>query len=214
MHHAHTTIADVNPWRARINRWLEPMAARMPLSPDLLTTLALTLSIAAAGLLAAGAHDPRYYLFAVGVIAVAGSLDALDGAVARTQNKTSRLGDFLDHLFDRISDGFLLIGWCLGSGVRMSLALLALLAISMNGYIGTQMEATLGKRDYDAVGRGEFVLGLVIMPLVAFSLAKAGLLRQPFAGLTVPEWMTAALALAALAGFLQRFMQARRLLQQ
>jgi len=200
----------VNPWRARVNRWLLPIASQLPVSPNTLTGIALALNVLAAVTLAQAARWPAALLLAIGFISIGGTLDALDGAVARAQGKTSRWGDFLDHLFDRVSDGALLVGWMVGAEIRLSLATLAVLAVSLNGYIGTQVEASFGKRDYDAVGRGEFVLALVVMPIVLFTLHQAQLADERYLGLTVPEWMTAAIVLFAVLGFLQRFAEARR----
>lgn len=200
-----------NLWRERLNRWIEPLARRCPVSPNSISTSALALNLCAAFLLWAGSAEAVFFLIAGGVIAIAGLLDALDGAVARVQKKQTPFGDFLDHLFDRISDVSLIAGWALGSGVRAPLALLAVIAVAIDGYIGTQLEASFGHRTYEGTGRGEFVLALLIFPLVAFSLSRAGLLVIPFGGLTVPEWLTAAIAIVAVLGIVQRFRMASRL---
>ncbi|HXI12305.1 MAG TPA: CDP-alcohol phosphatidyltransferase family protein [Thermoanaerobaculia bacterium] len=201
----------MNPWRTRINQWLHPVASKLPISPNALTGLALGLNLVAASTLAQSARRPSALLVATGLLAVGGLLDALDGAVARAQGKTSRIGDFLDHLSDRVSDGALLAGWTIGAEIRLPLAVLTLLAVSLNGYIGTQMEASFGKRDYDAVGRGEFVLGLIVMPIVLFTLHRSQLAHHRFLTLTIAEWMTVAILVAAVLGFLQRLAQVRRL---
>ena len=89
----------MHPWRDRLNRWLEPMARWSPLTPNAISLLALLLNVMGAVALYA-----RWFLVAIAFIAAGGLLDAFDGLVARTQDKQSRFGDFLDHGLDRISD--------------------------------------------------------------------------------------------------------------
>lgn len=201
----------MNVWRDRINRWLNPLARRLPISPNLLTGLGLTFNLAAAFLLGTASLGSARYLYAVAILAVGGVMDALDGAVARAQSRTSRWGDFLDHLFDRVSDGALLAAWTIGTDVRLSLAAITLLAVSLNGYIGTQIEASFGEREYGGTGRGEFVLALFIMPLAAYSLERAGLSSHRVLGCTIAELMTLGIAAFATLGLLQRFMRAKGL---
>ncbi len=193
-------------WRDRLHRWFAPMARRCPLSPNAISLIALALNATAAVLL-----YRREFLIAIVFLVVGGLADAFDGIVARVQNKTSRFGDFLDHFADRVSDVLLLTGWLLGSGVRPEIALLAVIAIMLNGYIGTQLEATWHERTYETVGRGEFVLALVVFPIVSHILFSNGWDAVAPAGLRIPEWMALLLTLGALLGIAQRLVLARRL---
>ena len=183
-------------WRERLAVWFTPLARVCPLSPNAITILALALNLGAAALLAY-----RYFLAAIGLIAVGGLMDAFDGIVARVQQKESRFGDFLDHVADRISDTALAACWMIGSGVRESLIIIGVILVMLNGYIGTQIEATWQKRSYDTIGRGEFVLALIILPIVSFLVPSK----------TVAESLTIALIVAALLGIAQRFALARRM---
>ena len=193
-------------WRDRLHRWFAPLAARCPFSPNAVTVIALALNVVAAILL-----YRRLFLVAMAFVVAGGLADALDGIVARVQNKTSRFGDFLDHFCDRVSDVLLLTGWLLGSGVRAEIALVAVIAVLLNGYIGTQVEATWQERNYDTVGRGEFVLALVAFPIVSHILFSNGWDALTLAGLRIPEWMALLLVLGALLGIAQRLGLARRL---
>src|SRR5688500_1087929 len=170
-------------WRDRLHRWFAPMARRCPLSPNAVSLVALALNITAAVLL-----YRRCFLVSIVLLTIGGLADAFDGIVARVQNKTSRFGDFLDHFADRVSDALLLTGWLLGSGVRAEIALLAVISIMLNGYIGTQLEATWHERTYDTVGRGEFVLALVVFPITSHILFSNGWEMLAPAGLRIPEW--------------------------
>jgi len=190
----------VNVWRERLGRWFSPIAQRCPLSPNAITVIALLLNVAAAYLL-----YRRFFLIAMVVLIVGGVADAFDGIVARVQNKSSRFGDFLDHVCDRISDTLLITGWLLGNGVWLPLTIASIIAVMLNGYVGTQIEATWGTRSYDSMGRGEFVLALVVYPIVSHILFANG-----WAAMHIQDWMTGLLLLVALLGIAQRFALAIR----
>ncbi|HEY6843217.1 MAG TPA: CDP-alcohol phosphatidyltransferase family protein [Thermoanaerobaculia bacterium] len=196
----------MHPWRERLARWFDPLARRCPLSPNAITILALLLNLAAAALFLFG-----HFLLPIVIIAIAGFADALDGVVARVQQKETRFGDFLDHVCDRISDTALAACWMTGNRVREPIVIVALILIMLNGYLGTQMQATYGQRSYDSVGRGEFVLALIVFPIVSFMLISNGWAAMQFGGATVAEWLSVALSAFALLGIAQRFATARRM---
>ena len=196
----------MHPWRARLHRWFEPLARRCPLSPNAITIVALLLNAIAAWL-----FYERQFLAALLFVAVGGLADAFDGIVARVQEKSSRYGDFLDHTCDRASDLLLVIGWLLGNRVRPEIAMAVVLAVMLNGYIGTQIEATWGTRNYESMGRGEFVLALIVLPIASHILIDNGWSALAPAGLLVAEWMSLALLLFAILGIAQRIALALRL---
>lgn len=195
----------MHPWRERLGRWLTPVAKRTPLSPNAVTLIALVLNLIAAALFLR-----QLFLAALPLIAVAGFADALDGVVARLKEQESRFGDFLDHVCDRISDTALAACWMIGSGVREVLVVFGVVLIMLNGYIGTQMEATFGRRDYDAIGRGEFVLAIIVFPIVSFILFSNGWNAVTLGSLTIAEWLSVALIAFALFGIAQRIALARK----
>lgn len=197
-------------WRARLDRWFTPLARRCPLSPNAITLAALSINLAAAGCLYAGARHPRLFLAAIPLVIVAGLADAFDGIVARVQEKSSPFGDFLDHFADRVSDLALLAGWLAGNEVRLPITLLSLICVMLNGYVGTQYEATWHERNYDTVGRGEFVLALIVFPVVSFILRTNGWDAASLATLTTAEWMTLLMTLFATLGIGQRLALAAR----
>lgn len=196
----------VNVWRGRLSRWFAPLARRCPLSPNAITIIALLLNVIGAWLL-----YERRFLPALGFIAVGGLADAFDGIVARVQEKSSAYGDFLDHFCDRVSDLLLVTGWLLGNGVRVEIAMAVVLAVMLNGYIGTQIEATWHERNYDSVGRGEFVLALIVFPAVSHILVQGGWAAMTPGGLLIAEWMSLLLLVFAILGIVQRFVLASRL---
>ena len=81
----------------------------------------------------------------------------------------------------------------------------------LNGYLGTQIEATWHERSYDSVGRGEFVLALIVFPIVSFILFTNGWQWMRFGGLTIADWLAMLMSVFALIGVVQRLALARRL---
>lgn len=193
-------------WRDRLFRWFAPMARRCPLSPNAITLLALALNVVAAVLLLR-----RDFLLAMAFLIVGGLADAFDGIVARVQEKTSIFGDFLDHFADRVSDVLLITGWLAGSAVRTEVGVPVIIVVMLNGYIGTQIEASWHERNYDSVGRGEFVLALVVFPIVSHIVFENAWWLITLRGLRITEWMALLLFLFAVVGIVQRFALALRL---
>ena len=196
----------MNPWRTRLERWLAPAARKCPLSPNAVSVIALVLSACAAALL-----YTRHFLLAIILIAISGLADSFDGVVARAQGKGSRYGDFLDHFCDRVSDLLIMGGWLFGNGVRVEILTAVLVGVMLNGYIGTQIEATWHERNYDSVGRGEFVLALIVFPIVSHILDDNQWNETAAAGLRVAEWMSLLLVAFAILGIVQRFVLAAKL---
>jgi phosphatidylglycerophosphate synthase len=201
----------MHPWRERLARWFTPLAKRIPISPNAITVIALVLNIIAAGCLIEADRRPWLFLVAIVIIAISGLADALDGIVARVQEKTSRFGDFLDHCADRTSDTLLAAAWLISNGVREPLAMAGIIMTMLNGYIGTQIEATYGVRSYESVGRGEFVLAIIILPIASYILFTNGWQTRTFASLTTAEWLASVMLAFALYGVFQRIRVALRL---
>jgi Phosphatidylglycerophosphate synthase len=201
----------MNEWRDRLARWFTPLARRCPLSPNAVTLLALAINIAAAACMARAGKRPVLFLWSVGLVSIGGLADAFDGIVARVQGKESRFGDFLDHCADRLSDTLIGAGWLMGSGVRQTILVVAVVLIMMNGYVGTQIEATYRHRSYDGVGRGEFVLALVALPIVSYIVLSNGWRGVTMATLSISEWLSLLLIAVAILGIGQRVALARSL---
>jgi len=196
----------MNIWRERLSRWFTPLARRSPLSPNAISFIALIINLGASALLAY-----RYFILAIVMIAVAGLADAFDGVVARAQAKETRYGDFLDHVGDRISDTTIAACWMIGNDVRQPIVVTGVILVMLTGYMGTQIEATWGQRSYEAVGRGEFVLALIVFPIVSSILWRNDWASMRFYGLTIAESMSLLLVAFALLGIGQRLALARRL---
>ncbi len=81
------------------------LLAKTPIAPNAITWFGFLLAIGAALLIISG------QLFAAGfVVLIAGFFDILDGALARSTNRTTRFGAVLDSTLDRLSEAVVLLG--------------------------------------------------------------------------------------------------------
>lgn len=149
-------------------RLFTPLARHMErVNPDLLTLLSLAAGILAGLAYAATRIDPWFYLVGGCCLAVSGAADSLDGIVARMYGWTSRKGDFLDHFCDRVVDIAILTGLAFARDAHLVLGFSLALLVLLNSYLGTQIEATLGKRSYAGTGKAEFFVGFIIFSFLA-----------------------------------------------
>lgn len=133
--------------RARLRRHLDealtPLARVLMawrVTPNQVSVAGLALSVAAAALIVGGELLLGGLLFAV-----ASTLDALDGLVARLDGTASALGAFLDSTLDRVSEGlaFAAIAYHFaGQGLQMNAALVvvALLGSLLVSYTRARAE--------------------------------------------------------------------------
>lgn len=81
------------------------LLAKTPITPNTISWFGFLVTIGAAALIITG------YLFAAGfVVLVAGFFDILDGALARSTNRTTQFGAVLDSTLDRLAEAVLLLG--------------------------------------------------------------------------------------------------------
>lgn len=75
------------------------------ISPNVITLSGFSLTVAVAVLLAMG-----HMQLAGVLLIIAAGLDAIDGSLARIQNRVTRFGAFLDSTIDRLSESALFLG--------------------------------------------------------------------------------------------------------
>ena len=99
--------------RARVRGLALPVAlafGRLGLTPNALTVLGFGISV-----VAAVAASQQAWIAAGLLVIFGGVFDLFDGALARATNKVSRLGAFLDSVFDRAGESVLYLGIAIGS---------------------------------------------------------------------------------------------------
>ncbi len=167
----------VRQWcQVRLEGPLGPLARglhRLGVRPNQVTVAGVLLNLVAAGLIVAD------QLVAAGVVyLLAGSLDILDGMVARAANIASSFGAFLDSTLDRVSEGvvFSAIAYHFarsGDAPEAGLVVLALLGSVLVSYTRARAEALGAECRVGVVTRAERVIiiavGLlfgILLPLI------------------------------------------------
>jgi phosphatidylglycerophosphate synthase len=117
-------------FRDRARSGVEPLArvfGRLGLTPNALTLIGFGIAV-----MAAFAAASQAWLVAGLLVAVGAAFDLLDGALARATNATSRLGGFMDSVFDRAGEAVVYLGIIAGC-LAANFAAGALLAAAAMG---------------------------------------------------------------------------------
>src|SRR5439155_20548241 len=146
------------------DRVSEPVARALlgaRLRPNQLSLLGLGCSVLSAFALAADRQRLGGFL-----LALAGALDILDGALARVSAQVSPFGAFLDSVLDRYSDLLVLSGICLlfarlGRLADVVVTLLALAGTLMVSYTRARAESVGVECRVGLMERGERLLTLI-----------------------------------------------------
>lgn len=159
--------------RAKVDFALAPVAKRLiNVNPNLVSWLGLIVALLSGVVFYLSGDDDRHWLLLVGaaLVIVSGYFDALDGKIAKLGNKCSAKGDYLDHVFDRYADVFMIGGiafcayWC-----NPYLGMLALVGVLLTSYMGTQAQAIGAPRLYAGLlGRADRVVLSTLFPLIQY----------------------------------------------
>ncbi len=167
-------------YRQRLDLFFDPLTRLfIRVDPDIISTSSFIFAIIAGILLAVSGHwipDGRWdwalvlSFFFVGLNSIA---DTLDGRVARMAGTSSKVGDFLDHTFDRLSDIVILIGIALSPYCDTTFGLISVIAVLLSSYMGTQAQAVGAGRNYTGImGRADrMVLMMFVLPIQFVLLA-------------------------------------------
>jgi CDP-diacylglycerol---glycerol-3-phosphate 3-phosphatidyltransferase len=177
--------------------------ARTRVSPNALTTAGVLLCMAAAVLIPFEDRNKfLFYWLAAAFFIVGSILDILDGALARQSDKATPLGEFLDSLSDRISEGFVLAAIALvfaraGDDIAVVFCVAAVAGSFLVSYARAKAELIGLKGDVGIGSRAERVI-----------VISAGLILAP---LGVPlQWFIYLLAATAWLTVLQRILSVRK----
>lgn len=189
-------------YRSLADRALEPFvtaAARLGLTPNGVSVLAIVVAALAAGAFYLGGDDPLLYGVGALLVFVNGWFDLLDGALARRLDVASEAGDLLDHVLDRYADILIIAGLAAGIG-RYDLGLAAVTGVLMTSYLGTQAQAVGLDRVYGGLlGRADR------LALIGVVGALAVVATDPIQGFTVVGWLLIVFAVVGHLTALQRF---------
>ena len=154
-------------YRKNADKFLNPITEKFSgMNPNTVSVLSLVL----AGLGGLSYYLGHYFLLLAFILIILSALfDALDGKIARLKNISSKKGDMLDHVFDRYSDMFIVLGMTFSIYGNIYLGLFAILGILLTSYMGTQSQALGLKRNYSGIaGRADRLVLIIIFALVQF----------------------------------------------
>ena len=112
----------LNSLRPLLTKFLEPLAKRLNINPNIVTIISPFLALISAIFFAYG-----NLLCGALFILLSGFLDVVDGAVARYHNRASPFGAFLDSTMDRFADAIIYIGIIFGGYCDWFVGVLAIL---------------------------------------------------------------------------------------
>lgn len=148
------------------------------LSPNQVTLVGFLLAVLASALILKSSAETvsnNYLVFAGVLVFAHGLLDMLDGVIARRYDKATPLGDFFDHVADRVSDVLLLSAVAFSPWGDIRVGLWAIVAALMTSYLGTQAQAVGAGRMYTGfVARADRLVLLMVAPVVDHALAGQG----------------------------------------
>ncbi|MCB5280076.1 MAG: CDP-alcohol phosphatidyltransferase family protein [Candidatus Cloacimonetes bacterium] len=155
---------------------ITPVAKKLiNVNPNYISWIGLILAFIS-GLLLYFSYDSHYFLLLGAlVVIVSGYFDALDGKVAKLAGKASNKGDYLDHVFDRYADVFMIGGVAVSAWCNPYLGMLALVGVLLTSYMGTQAQAIGAPRLYAGLlGRADRVVLSTLFPIIQFIMCALG----------------------------------------
>ena len=156
--------------RGKVDFALTPVAQKLRnVNPNMISWVGLILAFIS-GLLMYLSFE-THYLLLVGalVVIISGYFDALDGKVAKISGKASPKGDYLDHVFDRYADVFMIGGVAISAWCNPYLGMVALVGVLLTSYMGTQAQAVGAPRLYAGLlGRADRVVLSTLFPILQF----------------------------------------------
>ena len=171
-----------NQSRARVKKMLEPIAlgmGRLGLTPDALTLIGFAITVIGAVLIA-----QRSWLAGGIVVFGGGAFDLFDGTLARATGKVSKLGAFMDSVFDRAGEVIVYLGLVIG-GVGAGFDEAAILAAAAMG-AAFMVSYTRAKSEGLGFTPGSGMAAIGIMPReVRLVLLSLGLIIAGLLGTTV-----------------------------
>ncbi|MDR0508507.1 MAG: CDP-alcohol phosphatidyltransferase family protein [Candidatus Methanoplasma sp.] len=176
--------------RKKVDFALTPVAKKLiNVNPNMISWIGLILAFVS-GLLLYFSFEYHYLLIAgAAMVILSGYFDALDGKVAKLAGKASDKGDYLDHVFDRYADVFMIGGVAVSAWCNPYIGMLALVGVLLTSYMGTQAQAIGAPRLYAGLlGRADRVVLSTVFPVMQFIMIYLGCSAVEVAGYSV-SWL-------------------------
>jgi archaetidylinositol phosphate synthase len=159
--------------RAKADFAITPVARKLiNVNPNTISWIGLILAlISGIMFFLSGEKNEWHWMLMAGavVVLVSGYFDALDGKVAKLAGKASKKGDYLDHVFDRYADVFMIGGVAISAWCSPYIGMAALVGVLLTSYMGTQAQAVGAPRLYAGLlGRADRVVLSTLFPIIMF----------------------------------------------
>jgi len=157
------------------------------LSPNVWTVVGLIIALSSAVVYGMGIE---FGLIIGGVLLlVSGFFDMVDGQVARVTGKTSKKGEYLDSMFDKISEVAIFLGILVGGYAEPYLVLLAITLSLLVSYARAKSDLINIKLQGIGIGeRAERLLVIAIVGIIGF-MDYAVVIVVIIAGITLVQRM-------------------------
>ena len=157
------------------------------LSPNFWTVVGLVIALASAVVYGMGME---FGLIIGGILLlVSGFFDMVDGQVARVTGKTSKKGEYLDSMFDKISETAIFLGILVGGYAEPYLVLLAITLSLLVSYARAKSDLINIKLQGIGIGeRAERLLVIAIIGIIGF-MDYAVIIVIIIAGITLIQRM-------------------------
>ena len=171
--------------RARVDFLLAPVAKKLiNVNPNTISWLGLITAFGSGVLMYLSPDNHWFLLIGAAVVILSGYFDALDGKIAKLSGKASKKGDYLDHVFDRYADLFMIGGVGISAWCNIYIGLLALVGVLLTSYMGTQAQAVGAPRLYAGLlGRADRVVLSTLFPVIQFVMCMIG-----FDAIQIADW--------------------------
>lgn len=138
-------------------------------SPNTISWMGLILALASGITLAKSFETHILLMVGAFLVILSGYFDSLDGKVAKMFGKSTKKGDFLDHVFDRYADVFMIGGIAVSGWCDPYLGMAALVGTLLTSYMGTQAQAVGAPRLYAGLlGRADRVVLTTLFPILQY----------------------------------------------
>ena len=156
--------------RSQVDFSITPVAKLFKnVNPNIISWIGLLIALAS-GIVLALSYDHHIFLIVGAILViVSGYFDALDGKVAKLFNKCTKKGDYLDHVFDRYADVFMIGGIAVSGWCNPYLGIVAIVGTLLTSYMGTQAQAVGAPRLYAGLlGRADRVVLTTLFPILQY----------------------------------------------
>ena len=156
--------------RSQVDFAISPVARHMKnVNPNVISWIGLIIALLS-GIFLALSYDNHIFLIVGAVLViVSGYFDSLDGKVAKMFGKCTKRGDYLDHVFDRYADMFMIGGVAVSGWCNPYLGMVAIVGTLLTSYMGTQAQAVGAPRLYAGLlGRADRVVLTTLFPILQY----------------------------------------------